>query len=148
MAASAWKLFKGAKKALGQGSIAMNSGNFKLVLVKDGATLPSAATDATTWASLKTDGVTEVTEGGGYSSSGEALVSPEWTFSGNNVKFDATNFSLSVTADLSAIRAAIIRQSSGDNLLCYASLSSVSFDLSSGNKLTITMAASGIFALQ
>jgi hypothetical protein len=109
MAASAWTIFRQAKKGLGAGTIVLSSGNFKLALVKSGATMLSAGSSASTWASLKTDGVTEVTSGGGYSTSGEALAGVVWTFSGNNVKFDATDFSLSVTADLSLIRAAVIR---------------------------------------
>ena len=147
MAASAWKVFREAKRHLGQGNIDLSSGNFKLVLVRSGATMLSAASSAATWASLKTDGVTEVAEAGGYSSSGEALAGVAWTLSGNNMKFDFTDFSLSVTADLLSIRAAIVRVSVGDRILCYASLSTAAFDLSSGNKLTIQIATAGAFTL-
>lgn len=147
MAASAWTVPSATKKLLGQGSLVLSSGNFKLVLVKSGATMLSEGLSATTWASLKTDGVTEVTSGGGYSTSGEALAGVVWTRSGTAVKFDCTDFSLSVTADLSKIRAALIRASAGDRVVCYASLSSSAFDLSSGNKLTLTLNSAGIFTL-
>lgn len=147
MAASAFTIFQEAKKNLGNTTIDLSSGVYKIVLIKSGATMLSATTDATTWASLKTDGVTEVTSGGGYSSSGETLANVSWTRSGTAVKFDATDFSISVTADLSKIRACLIRESAGDNILCYASLSTAAFDLSSGNKLIIQFAASGIFVL-
>lgn len=147
MAASAFKVFKEAKKAIGNTSIDLSSGVYKLVLIASGATLLSTGTSASTWASLKTDGVTEVTSGGGYSSSGETLAGVSWTLSGTAVKFDATDFSISVTADLSDIRACLIRQSASDLILCYASLSSAEFDVSSGNKLIIQFASSGIFVL-
>lgn len=146
MAASAWTIPNQTKKLLGSGSIDLSSGNFKLVLVKSG-TLVSEGLSALTWASLKTDGVTEVTSGGGYSSSGEALAAVSWTLSGSNVKFDCTDFSLSVTADLSKIHQALIRASAGDRIVAFCCLSTAAFDLSSGNKMTITMNASGIFTL-
>jgi len=147
MAASAFTIFREAKKNLGNTTIDLSSGVYKLALVKSGATLLSANSSASTWASLKTDGVTEVTSGGGYSSSGENLVNVSWTLSGTAVKFDAQDFSLSVTADLSLVRACVIRESAGDNVLCYASLSTAAFDVSNGNKLIIQFATSGIFVL-
>lgn len=147
MAAQAWKVFKQAKKALGQGNIVLSSGNFKLAFVKSGATLISAGTSATTWASLKTDGITEVTSGGNYSTSGKALAGVAWTFSGNNVKLDCTDFSLSASADISGILIGVIRESAGDNVLLYSTLSTSPFDLSSGGKLTVTMATAGIVVL-
>ena len=147
MAASAWTIFREAKRNLGQGNIDLSTGVVKLALVKSGATMLSANSSAGTWASLKTDGVTEVTSGGGYSSSGKNLTSVSWTLSGTTMKFDATDWSISVTADLSDIRAAVLRMSVGDRVLAYASLSTASFDLSSGNKLTVQMNTSGIFTM-
>ena len=147
MAASAFSTFKNAKLALGDKNIDLGAGVYRLVLVKSGATLLSTGTSATTWASLKTDGVTEVTEAGGYSSSGESLVSPTWALSGLNGKFDATDWSLSVTADLSLVKACLIRASASDRIIFYSSLSTSGFDVSSGNKLTITFNSAGIVTL-
>lgn len=147
MAASAFKVFNKAKGGLGTASINLNSGNWRLVLVKSAAVRPSAGSSATTWASLKTDGVTEVTSGGGYSSSGELLAGVSWRASGNNWVFDATDFSISVTADLSLITACLIRESASDRIWAYATLSTGSFNLSSGNKLIIQFASSGIVVL-
>ena len=147
MAASSFTVFREAKKGLADGSINLSSGVYKLVLIRSGATMLSANTSATTWAELKTEGVTEVAEAGGYSSSGENLANVSWTRSGTTIKFDAQDWSLSVTADLLSIRACLIRESLGDNILCYASLSTAAFDLSSGNKLTIAFDAAGIFTL-
>lgn len=147
MAASAFTIFRAAKKNIGNTTIDLSTGVYKICLIKSGATLLSANSSASTWASLKTDGVTEMGEVGGYSSSGETLAGVSWTLSGTAVKFDATDFSISVTADLSLIRACVIRESAGDNVLCYASLSTAAFDVSSGNKLIIQFAASGIFVL-
>ena len=147
MAASAFKIFKNAKKGMGNATIQLASGVHRLVLIKSGATMLSTGTSATTWASLKTDGVTEVTSGGGYSSSGLSIEGLSWTLSALVCKLDATDWSLSASADLSLIRACLIRQSASDLIVAYASLSSAAFDLLSGNKLTIQFNASGIFTL-
>jgi hypothetical protein len=148
MAASAFKVFREAKKNLGNTTIDLSSGVYKIVLIKSAAgTMLSANTSASTWASLVTDGITEMGEVGGYSSSGETLANVSWTRSGTNIKFDAQDFSISVTADLSVVKACVIRESAGDNILCYATLSSSGFDVSNGNKLIIQFAASGIFVL-
>lgn len=147
MAASAFTVFREAKKNLGNGTIDLSSGVFKLCLIKSGATLLSANSSASTWASLLTDGVTELSEVGGYSSSGETLAGVSWTRSGTAIKFDATDFSISASADMLSIRACVIRESAGDNVVCYASLSTAAINVSSGNKLTIQFAASGIFVL-
>jgi hypothetical protein len=148
MAASAFTVFKQAKKNLGNAAINLASDTFKLVLIKSNASVMlSTGTSASTWSSLKTDGITEMGEVGGYSSSGETLVNVSWTLSGTAIKFDAQDFSISVTADLSAIRAILIRSDDGNEILCYSSLSSAAFDLSTGNKLIIQFATSGIFVL-
>lgn len=147
MAASAFTVFREAKKNLGSGDIVLSGGVFKLVLIKSGATMLSANTSASTWGSLVTDGITEFGDVGGYSSSGKNMANVSWTRSGTLIMFDATDWSLSVTADLSLIRAALIRESAGDHLVAYASLSTAGFDLSSGNKLIIQFNASGIFTL-
>ena len=147
MAASAWSVFREAKKNLGSADINLSTGTFKLCLIQSGATMLSANSSASTWASLKTDGVTEFGDVGGYSSSGITLAAVSWTRSGTTIKFDCTDVSLSATAALSSIRAAVIREDTGDHLVCYSSLSTAAFDLLSGNKLTIQMNASGIFTL-
>lgn len=148
MAASAFTVFKNAKKNLGNTGINLSSGVYKLVLVvSDGAVMLSANSSATTWASLKTDGISELAAGGNYTASGLALANVSWTLSGTEVKFDAQDFSLSASADLLSIRACLIRESATDNILCYASLSSASFPVSNGNKLIIQFAGSGIFVL-
>lgn len=147
MAAQAWKVFREAKKNFGSADINLSTGTFKMCLIKSGATMLSANSSASTWASLKTDGVTEFADLGGYSTSGIAMTTVSWTRSGTTIKFDCANLSLSASATLSSIRAAVIREDTGDNVVAYSSLSTAAFDLSSGNKLTITINDSGIFTL-
>lgn len=149
MAAAAWKTFRQAKNHLGQGNIDLSSGIFKLALVKSGTTMISAATPEITWASLiGGGGVTEVLSAGGYVTSGLSLVNVSWTLSGNDMKLDATDWSLEVTADLSKVRVAVVRVSVGDRVLAYSTLSTgAAFDVSNGNKLTVQMAATGILVL-
>ena len=150
MAAQAWIVPTTTKKLLGEGSIILNTGNFKLVLVitDAGGVYPSESMSALTWGSLKTDGVEELVSAGNYSTSGIAMTNVGWSISGSTYIFDADDISLSANGvDHLNIRMALIRQSNGDRVICFSSLSSASFDVSSGNKLTITMAAGGLFTL-
>lgn len=144
--AGAFTVPKTTKLLLGQGSIVLSSGNFKLVFIKSGATLLSAGLSALTWASLKTDGITEMSAVGGYSASGKALAGVAWTQSGNNVKFDFTDFSLSASADILSLRGFLIRASAGDRIVCYSALSAASA-VSSGNTLVLTVPTTGAFVL-
>jgi hypothetical protein len=56
-----------------------------------------------------------------------------------------------IGSTLDAVRFACIRKSSGavtsGFVLCYAALSTAAFDVTTGNTLTIQMAATGVFTL-
>lgn len=148
MAAEAFKVFNNAKGHLGKGNITLNSGNFRLILIKSNGTPLSVGISADTWTSLQTDGVSGLVSAGNYSASGTLLASPAWTQSGTKWMFDATNWSLSANGvDHLSIYAALIKQSTGDRPLAYASLSTASINVSDGNKLIITFNTSGIFEL-
>lgn len=157
MAAQAWKVFGKAKKYLGNGTITLGAGVFKMCLLRSSATalgLSAKNTSRSTWASLS---AVEITAQGGYAAHGRnvAPATGQWTTgaSANQYKFTYTTSGLVFTANgatLLNIRFAVIRNSTGSNagnLLCYCSLSSAAFSITSPNTLTILPAATGVFTL-
>ncbi len=143
MAAGAWNIFHHAKKKLGLGNIVLSGGVFNLTLHSIGcsaALLGSAS-------SVFTEIGSQVT-GGGYAAGGLTLSSNTWGFSGNNVKFDSSDWI--VTGSIASIKYAVIMQSisaTSGFVLCYSTLSGTGFDVTGTNTLTIQMNASGIFTL-
>ena len=146
MAASAFKVFTAAKGKFGTGGINITE-ECRVVLLQSGTTNLSVGLDVTTLASASAAGLVRFASVGNYSLSGRVLANQSWRVSGTKWYFDATDWSLSQTADMTKILAAMILQTSGTVPLCYASLSTATFDLSTGNKLIIQFNASGIFNL-
>lgn len=149
MAAQAWKIYNEAKKYIGNGTINLGSGNFRLALVTSASNF--ATLTLSVWNSI-TNEVTSVTNS--YSSSGKALAGRAWTV-GSSAKaymldFNDVVFTGSGNA-ISNIKAAIIYLSAASTasrkLLCYASLTSSQFTLASGNTLTIQFATTGVFQM-
>jgi len=96
----------------------------------------------------------EVSEANGYSSSGKALTGEVWTVgaSATQYKFDTDDAFWSANAGTIAnIKYAVIwisgASANGRHLLCRSTLSTSQFSISSGNRLTITMNASGVLTL-
>ena len=82
------------------------------------------------------------------------LAGVAWTngASAGQQKWDVTDpIITAVGSTLSAVRYAVIRLSgtsvTSGHLLCFAALSTAEFDVSTGNTLTIQMAATGVFTL-
>ena len=143
MAAGAWKINPHAKVKLGNGSFDLGSAVFNLTLASVGA----SANILTTAVSILTSLGSQCT-GGGYNAGGNTLSSNTYALSGQNGKFDSSDWV--VTGSIASIKYAYIMQSvSGTSgfLLCYSTLSTSGFDLTGTNTLTIQMNASGIFTL-
>lgn len=147
MAASAWTVFNRAKHKIGNGTINLGGGKYRLTLHR-------------TSASAKLSGQPSIFTSVGFESSGGGysdylLSNVAWTgaASANSTtrKFDCTDPVITASSSvLSAVRYAVLRYSAGaasGHLLCYAALSTAQFDVGSGNTLTIQMNASGIFTL-
>lgn len=151
MAASAWQLYNKAKKKIGNGTITLGAGVFKMVL----ATSASNASTFTlsTYASL----TNEIAATGGYTTGGKDLVPPAgyWTVgaSAKQYKFTYSTAGLTFTASgasLTNVKYAVIRNSTGagaGQMLCWCQLSSSQFTVTSPNTLTILPAATGVFTL-
>ena len=153
MAAQAWKIFAAAKKKIGNGSLTLHTGVFKMSLHRNSAsgTITSLST-----ISIFSSIVGEISAVGGYAAGGRAVPAAIWTLGASALqyKFSYTTGGLVFTASgatLANIRYALIRKSSGSTTsgfpLCYCSLSSANFSITSPNTLTILPASQGVFTL-
>ena len=151
MAASAWQLYNSAKSHIGNGTITLGAGVFKMVLAK-------AASNASTFTLSVYGSLTnEVAAAGGYVTGGRNLVpaTAQWVqgASAKQQKFTMSSIGLAFTASGASIvdiKYAIIRNSTGSTagkLLCWCQLSSANFTVASPNTLTVLPAATGIFTL-
>jgi len=143
MPAGAWKINPNAKIHLGNGDFDLSGAIFNLTLQSIGAS-DNILTGAT---SIFTSLGSQVT-GGGYNAGGNTLSTNTYALSGQNGKFDSSDWV--VTGSIASIKYAYIMQSisaTSGFLLCYSTLSTTGFDLTGTNTLTIQMNASGIFTL-
>jgi hypothetical protein len=152
MAASAWQLYNSAKSHIGNGTITLGAGVFKMVLAK-------AASNASTFTLSVYGSLTnEVAAAGGYVTGGRNLVpaTAQWVqgASAKQQKFTMSSIGLAFTASGASIvdiKYAIIRNSvssaASGKLLCWCQLSSANFTVTSPNTLTVLPAATGIFTL-
>jgi hypothetical protein len=151
MAATAWQLYNSAKKYIGNGTITLGAGVFKMVLA-------TSASNASTFTLTAYSQVTnEISATGGYVTGGKNLVpaTAYWTVgaSAKQMKFTMSTVGLAFTASgasLTNIKYAILRNSTGataGRLLCFCQLSSSQFTVTSPNTLTVLPAATGIFTL-
>jgi hypothetical protein len=151
MAASAWQLYNSAKKYIGNGTITLGAGVFKMLLA-------TSASNASTFTLTAYSQITnEISATGGYTTGGKNLVpaTAYWTVgaSAKQMKFTMSTVGLAFTASgasLTNIKYAVLRNSTGataGRLLCFCQLSSSQFTVTSPNTLTVLPAATGIFTL-
>lgn len=148
MAAGAWTVYNLAKKKIGNGSISLASTVYRM-------TLHTSASNANTATLGVYNSVTsEVTEANGYSSSGKAMTGEVFTVgaSAGSYKFDIDDTFWSANAGtIPNIKFAVLwlsaAASANRHLLCRSQLSTSQFSISSGNRLTIAMNASGVLTL-
>jgi hypothetical protein len=151
MAASAWQLYNYAKRYIGNGTITLGAGVFKMLLAT------SASNASTFTLSTYAQITNEIAATGGYATGGKNLVpaTASWTVgaSAKQMKFTMSTVGLAFTASgasLTNVKYAIIRNSTGalaGKLLCFCQLSSSQFTVTSPNTLTVLPAATGIFTL-
>jgi len=157
MAAQAWKIYAKAKQYIGNGTITLGAGVFKMALLRSSATAGGIGllSSKSVWLGFT---ATEISALGGYVAGGRNLVpaTGQWTVgaSAKQYKFTYTTIGLVFTASgatLKNIRFAVIKNSTGASgagkLLCFCSLSSAAFSITSPNTLTIIPAATGVFTL-
>ena len=146
MAASAWVPYNTFKLKLGQALVDLSGGTFYMAL------FTSASNAATATLSAFSQLTNEVTEANGYSSSGVTGASADWYTwgvgaSASEMRFDGTASVWNAAGgSISNIKYAVIWLSGGA-LVAYSQLSTSEFDVTTGNSLTITPSANGIFEL-
>lgn len=148
MAATAWTFYNDAKKKIGNGTIALDAGIWKMQLHT------SASNASTATLSIASEVNNELAVAGGYAAGGRTLSGVAWTTAGDpsSVKWDANDLVFTASgANLSNVKFAVIHNSVGavtsGHLLCWSRLSSSEFSVTTGNTLTIQFAAAGIFTL-
>ena len=149
MAAGAWTFYHKAKLNLMNGSIDLDTDSFRMSLF----TSASNAADVTNLTVIGS--VTgELTEAFGYSSSGKPLTGVTWAVgaSASEMRFDATALVWAAAGgDIVNNKFAVIWKTGASagarKLLCYSQLSTSQFTITSGNTMTITPSANGIFEL-
>jgi hypothetical protein len=151
MAASAWQLYNSAKKYIGNGTITLGAGVFKMLLAR------SASNASTFTLSTYASVTNEISATGGYTTGGKNLVpaTAQWVTgtSAKQMRFTMSAVGLAFTASgasLTNIKYAVIRNSTGataGKLLCFCQLSTAQFTVTSPNTLTVLPAATGIFTL-
>lgn len=154
MAVGTWKIYAKAKKNIGNGTITLGAGVFKMSLHKTSA---SANIIVLSTRDKFTSIGSEISARGGYVAGGRNLLpaTGQWTVgaSAKQYKFTYSTIGLVYTASGSSlinIRFALIRNSvaaGSGHCLCFASLSSAQFTITSPNTLTILPAATGVFTL-
>jgi hypothetical protein len=157
-AAGAWKIYTRAKRSIGAGggTITLGAGVFKMCLHRTSASaniLKVSNGGISTFASVGS----EISATGGYAANGRNIppATGKWTVgaSTKQMKFSYTTAGLVFTANganLTNIRYAVIRNSTGagaGKVLCFCTLSTAAFTITSPNTLTISPAATGIFTL-
>lgn len=147
MAATAWVVYNKAINKLNTAAMSL-AGPYRMVLVG------SAGNYATSTLSLLSEVTDQVTSGNGYSSSGKALASEGFLVgtSAGQYKFSAAALTWTASGGaINSIKAAIIYASAatagGCHVLCWSQLTTAAFNLATGNTLTITPAATGVFTV-
>ena len=148
MAAAAWRLYAKAKEYIGDGTITLGTGGFKMALFK-------GSSNASTITLSTLASVTVQASGGAYTTGGKYLApsAGTWTLAGSTVTFDYTTLGITFTAsgsNINAVQYAVIYKdgaSASAKLLCWSKLSSSAFDVADPNTLTVLPAATGVFTL-
>ena len=148
MAATAWTFYNDAKKKIGNGTILLDAGIWKMILAT------SASNASTTTISITSQVTGQLAVAGGYAAGGRTIAGVAWTTAGDpsSVKWDATDLVFTASgANLSNVKFAVIHNSVGavtsGHLLVWSRLSTAQFSVTSGNTLTVQFAAAGIFTL-
>ena len=154
MAAGTWKIYAKAKKLIGAGTITLGAGVFKMSLHRTSASAAILVLSTrSTFASIPG----EISATGGYVAGGRNLLpaTAQWTVgaSAKQYKFTYSTVGLVFTASgasLTNIRYALIRNSTGagaGKVLCFCTLSTAAFTITSPNTLTILPNSAGVFTL-
>jgi len=149
MTATTWAFWNQARHKIANNEINLSAGPFRLALYSTAA----SGTINTATITVQSEIGTEVS-GGAYNAGGLTMAAVTWGTgtSAGQQKFDTSNPVFTATGtDMSNVRFGVIVKSvtatTSGLLLVWSALSTVEFDLTTGNTLTVQMAATGIFTL-
>lgn len=146
MAAGAWKVYDTTRLKMGDGALDFAAGVFYLTLHT-----PASNAGVITLSS-KASLDNEITSGNGYSNSAMTLSLTSWTsVAASTYRFDSCDWFVSANGGTippsgSDIQFGVIWQSGGD-LVCFSTLSTTAFNITTTNRLTVQLNASGVFQL-
>ena len=141
MAASAWKVYTGAKKKLLNGGIDLDAGALRIKVV---ASAGAAAVSNFARSTFNSCGTALSFANADAKTLGNIVVT-KISAGATTIKFDASNVVFTASGALSGMRYLVIGESAGD-ALCWSKLSAET-DLGAGSTLTVTFNAAGIFTL-
>lgn len=150
MAASAWKVFKEAKKNLGLGNFNFSTHAFRMTLHKAAAALSANEDGLSVYASVGN----ELADGNGYSTSGKAISDNTWSVTNTTeYEFDFKPSGVFWSANggnLTSITYGVIWSNQGATkyLVCWSKLSTSAITVNDGSRLTVKPNANdGVFRL-
>lgn len=151
MAAGKWKVYDLAKKRLADGTFDLDAASsWKMALL----TSTSNANTLSVGTGVYGDLTNEVASANGYTTGGVALTNPTWTNSSGTITFDIDDAFWDASGGSITARFAVIYWNATANtivkpLLCVCLLDTTPADVTvtTGNRLTITINASGVFTL-
>ena len=146
MAADAWKVFNLAVENIADGTIDLDdagAGVFKCGLLD--TTLAPTATD-TSWTTLATN---EIAGGTGYTTGGIALTNVIWTAATTpgTLEWNADDPAWTASGGTLAPHYAVIYLVAGVVPICMSKLDTAALSVTTGNTLTLQLAATGFFTL-
>ena len=146
MAADAWVVYNEFKTNLGEKLFDLSSDTFKMALFLSTSNCGDAALATAQYTTLTNQHASAY----GYTTGG-ATVAPTWTESSGTVTFDTANAAWTASGGSIVCRYAVIYDDSATNkdLVCYSLLDNAPADITvtTGNTLTVSINASGVFTL-
>lgn len=151
MAAGKWKLYQTAKDYIGDGTFDLDDGtNWKMALFLSTSNANTLGGTNDVYGDL----TNEHSNANGYTTGGQALTGVTWVQSAGTVTFDCDNPVWTASGGSITARFAVIYKDATVNsivkpLLCVCLLDTTPADVTAttGNTLTITINASGVFTL-
>jgi len=148
MAADAWVIHDKFKEYLGDGTIDMDGDAFKMALFLSTSNIATTSIDGLAAAT------NQVANGLGYTTGGEAVVSPTWVEAAGTVTFDCvdqvwTAAGGSIVARFAGIYDDTVTTPVADPIVCHSLLDNTPADVTATdtNTLTIAINASGVFTI-
>lgn len=146
MAAGPWTFYNSAKKRLLDGTFDMDTNKFRMGL------FTGASNASTLTLNSRTELTNEVASEFGYTTLGQELtgVTLGAGESASEVRWDADEVVWTASGgSIADVMYAVIWQSTGvaDALLCFCQLATAQFTTTTGNTLTVSPSANGIFEL-